>query len=79
MAETKTASEQLADAQKQQADLAARVDVLLKQTHDEDLATVKRLIQLHKFTATDLRTVLKTTAAAKKAAATKSISRRKAK
>jgi hypothetical protein len=81
MAETKTVSEQLAEAQKQQAEANARVDALLKQTREEDLATAKRVIKLHGFTATDLRPELKATrgAAAKKAATPKSTSRRKAK
>lgn len=81
MADTMTASQLLADAQKQQAEINAKVDALLKQTRDEDLATAKRVITLHGFTATDLRPALKTTrgTAAKKAAATKSTSRRKPK
>ena len=55
-----TATEQLALAQKQQAELAAQIEALLKQTRDEDLATAKRVIKAHGFTASDLKPELKT-------------------
>jgi predicted metal-dependent phosphotriesterase family hydrolase len=75
-----TASEQLAEAQKQQADLAAKVEALLKQTRDEDLKTAKQLIERHGFLQKDLIPELKTRGvAAKKAAVKKSPARKKAK
>lgn len=57
----KTPREQLAETEKQLADLAAKVDALKKQTREEDLATAKQLIKTHGFTTTDLRPELKTT------------------
>ena len=50
----------LEEAQKQQEALSAKIADLLKQTRDEDLATVKRLCKTHGFTATDLKDSLKT-------------------
>jgi hypothetical protein len=64
MVENKSPSQLLAEAQKQQEELANKIQDLLKQTRDEDLATVKRLVKTHSFTATDLKDVLKTRAAA---------------
>ena len=55
MSEIKTASQQLAETQKQLEQLRAREEELLKQTRDEDLETVKRLIKTHGFTQTQLR------------------------
>ena len=56
---SQSASDQLAAAQKAQAELAAKIEALLTQTREEDLATVKRLISTHGFSTTDLRSVLK--------------------
>ena len=60
MSDNKSASQQLADAQKAQAELTAKIEALLTQTREEDLATAKRLIKTHSFTATDLKPELKT-------------------
>jgi flagellar biosynthesis/type III secretory pathway protein FliH len=65
MSDSKTASQQLADAQRAQEELAAKIEALLQQTREEDLATAKRLIKTHGFTATDLKPELKTRAVAK--------------
>jgi hypothetical protein len=65
MSDNKTASQQLADALQAQDDIAAKIDALLQQTREEDLATAKRLIKTHSFTATDLKPELKTRAATK--------------
>lgn len=53
------ASSQLAAAIKAQAELNAKIEALLTQTREEDLATVKQLISTHGFSQTDLRSVLK--------------------
>lgn len=81
MSDNKTANEQLAEAQQQQEALAAKITALLKQTHDEDLATVKRLIKTHGFLQKDLTPELKTRGAAAKKVATprKSTARKKTK
>lgn len=81
MAETKTASEQLAAAIKAAEEATAKVDALKAESRKEDLATVKLLIERHAFKATDLRPELKTTrgTAAKKAVNSKSTGRRKTK
>lgn len=60
MSDSNSASQQLAEAQKTQAELTSKIDALLKQTRDEDLATAKRIIKTHSFTATDLKPELKT-------------------
>ncbi len=56
-----TPREQLAETEKQLADLTAKFDALKKQTREEDLKTAKELIKTHSFTATDLKPELKTT------------------
>jgi hypothetical protein len=65
MSDSKTASQQLADAQRAQEELSAKIEALLSQTREEDLATAKRLIKTHGFTATDLKPELKTRAVTK--------------
>lgn len=72
---TKSASQMLEDAQKAQAELNAKIEALLTQTREEDLATVKRLITTHSFSATDLRSVMK--AKSSRSAPRKSTSRRR--
>ena len=72
---SQSASDQLAAAQKAQAELTAKIEALLTQTREEDLATVKRLITSHSFSATDLRGVLK--AKASRSTPRKSASRRR--
>jgi len=75
-----TASEQLAAAIKAAEDANAKVESLKKQSREEDLATCKRLIEMHGFLQKDLTPELKTRgAAAKKAVARKSPTRRKTK
>lgn len=76
-----TSSEQLAEAIKAAEVATAKVEALKAESRKEDLATVKLLIARHDFKATDLRPELKATrgTAAKKAASTKSTTRRKAK
>jgi hypothetical protein len=71
--------EQLADTEKQLADLTAKVDALRKQTREEDLATAKLLIKTHSFTASDLRPELKATRGASTAAAKKAPAKSRAK
>jgi hypothetical protein len=56
---TKSPSQLLAEAQKQQEELAAKIADLLKQTRSEDLVIVKKLCKTHGFTATELKDVLK--------------------
>jgi hypothetical protein len=65
MSDSNSASQQLATAQKEQAELTAKIEALLKQTRDEDLATAKRVIKTHGFTATELKPELKTRGATK--------------
>jgi aspartate oxidase len=77
MSDTKTASQQLADAIKAMESAAAQVESLKQQTREEDLATVKRLITTHAFTQTDLRGILKAKTASR--APRKSPARRKSK
>ena len=48
---SQSASDQLAAAQKAQAELNAKIEALLTQTREEDLATVKRLITTLSFRA----------------------------
>jgi len=60
MTDAKSPSQLLAEAQKQQEELTNKINELLKQTREEDLTTVKRLVKTHGFTATDLKDVLKT-------------------
>ena len=57
---SKSASELLAEALKAQEENNAKIDALLKQTREEDLATTKRLIKTHGFTQSDLKPELKT-------------------
>lgn len=59
MSESKTPSQLLVEAQKQQAELTAKIADLLKQTRSEDLLMVKRLCKTHGFTATELKDSLK--------------------
>lgn len=59
MSEFQTPSQLLAEAQKQQAELTAKIADLLKQTRAEDLLIVKRLCKTHGFTATELKDSLK--------------------
>lgn len=59
MSDNKTAGQQLADAIAQMERASQLVEELKKQTREEDLATVKKLIETHGFTQTDLRSVLK--------------------
>jgi hypothetical protein len=59
MSDSNSASQQLAEAQRAQAELTAKIEALLTQTRKEDLATAKRLIKTHSFTATDLKPELK--------------------
>ncbi len=56
-----TLHNQIAEAEKQMADLVAKTEALKKQARETDLAKAKELIKLHGFTATDLRPELKTT------------------
>ena len=56
-----TPHQQLAETEKQLADLSVKVEQLKKQTREQDLATAKQLIKTHGFTVTDLRPDLKTT------------------
>ena len=60
MDNSNSASQQLIEAQKAQAELSTKIEALLKQTRDEDLATVKRIIKTHGFTANDFKPELKT-------------------
>ena len=55
MSDTKTASQQLAEAIAAMEKSAALVEELKEQTRAEDLETVKRLIKTHGFTQTQLR------------------------
>ena len=65
MSNSSSASQQLAEAQRAQEELAAKIEALLSQTREEDLATAKRLIKTHGFTVTDLKPELKTRGATK--------------
>ena len=60
MSDNKTAAEQLEEAKKQQQELTAKIDALLKQTRVDDLKVAKELIERHQFTVTDLKPELKT-------------------
>jgi hypothetical protein len=60
MDNSNSASQQLIEAQKAQAELSTKIEALLKQTRDEDLATAKRIIKTHGFTANDFKPELKT-------------------
>jgi hypothetical protein len=71
MSDTKTASQQLAEAMKAMESAAAQIAVLKEQTREEDLATVKHLCELHAFTPTDLRGSLKTKTAPRKTTTSK--------
>jgi hypothetical protein len=59
MSDSKSPSQLLAEAQKQQEELSVKIANLLKQTRAEDLVIVKRLCKTHGFTATELKDVLK--------------------
>ena len=78
MSETKTASEQLAEAMKAAEDAAARVKALKQQTRDEDLKTVKALITTHAFEASDLKPALKQRRSKRRSDAGKPRKKRKA-
>jgi hypothetical protein len=65
MSDSNSASQQLAAAQRAQEELSAKIEALLSQTREEDLATAKRIIKTHGFTVTDLKPELKTRIAAK--------------
>lgn len=56
----KSTSQQLDDAIKAVEAATAKVEELKKLTRDEDLKTVKALIERHGFSQTDLKSVLKT-------------------
>jgi len=71
MSDTKSASQQLAEAMQAMENAAAQIASLKEQTRAEDLATVKRLCELHSFTQTDLRGSLKTKTAPRKKPASK--------
>lgn len=75
---SKSASELLAEALKAQEENAAKIEALLKQTREEDLATAKRLIKTHGFTQSDLKPELKTRGVGRTATPRKS-TRRKSK
>lgn len=55
----KTASEQLAELEKQEADITAKKAALLEAAKEEDLALAKALIARHGFTSRDLQPELK--------------------
>jgi len=66
----------LAAAQKQQAELAVKIDALLTLSREQDLKSAKELIARHAFTAKDLAITLKR-ATARAATPRKSPVRRK--
>lgn len=68
-AEEMAAAKALDAMQKANADKKA---VMLKELRDADLADVKEKCKLHGFTASDLRSVLKTKGVGRKTVATKS-------
>lgn len=75
-----TLREQIAETEKQIADLAAKAQALKDKSRADDLATAKELIKLHSFTASDLAPELKRSRSAStttKKAAPKSRSKRK--
>jgi chromosome segregation and condensation protein ScpB len=55
----KSTNQQLEEAIKLAEAAAIRVEELKKATREEDLKTVKTLIERHTFTQTDLKSVLK--------------------
>ena len=73
---TANASAELAAAQKQQAELAAKIEGLLKLSREQDLKSAKELIARHGFTAKDLAPELKR-AATRAATPRKTQARRK--
>ena len=75
----KTASEQLAELEKQQADIVSKRDALLAAARDEDLATAKTLIERHGFTSRELQPELKVRGAAASKPAAKKAAAKKAK
>lgn len=58
-------AEELNKAIEEHKKLEEKIDALRKETREADLATVKRLCELHGFTATDLRGSLKVKGATK--------------
>ena len=58
-------AEELNKAIEEHKKLEEKIDALRKETREADLATVKRLCELHGFHATDLRGSLKTKGATK--------------
>lgn len=66
-----TPREQLAETEKQMAELAEKAEALKKQTRAEDLELVRQLVRTHGFTATDLRSALKTSRSPRKSSAAK--------
>jgi len=75
-----TLHQQIADAEKQLEDLAAKTQALKDQARDADLAKAKELIKMHSFTATELAPELKrarsASATTKKAVPKKSTKRK---
>jgi hypothetical protein len=67
----KTASEQLAELEQQEADIAAKKEALLEAAKEEDLKLTKMLIARHGFLSRDLQPELKVRGPAAKAAAKK--------
>lgn len=55
----KSTSQQLEEAIKLAEAAASKVEELKKATREEDMKTVKALIERHNFTQTDLKSVLK--------------------
>ena len=75
--EKKTASEQIAELEKQEADIAAKKDALLEAAKAEDLALTKTLIVRHGFTSRELQPELKVRGTAvKKTTAKKSTAKK---
>ena len=65
MTTAKTAREELAEAKRIETEAGARKEALLAQLREEDLATVKALIDEHGFKSAELRPELKGTRTAK--------------
>jgi hypothetical protein len=55
-----TLHQQIAETQKQIEELNAKAQALKEESRSADLETVKSLVKLHGFSATDLRSELKT-------------------
>jgi 23S rRNA C2498 (ribose-2'-O)-methylase RlmM len=62
---TLDSAEQLRQALEQHQALSEKIDALRAETREADLEETKRLCKLHGFTATDLRSSLKTKGAAR--------------